>query len=65
MKNKLYSYFYTNDLGESVVGVVIANTRTEARQIVKDIYPDDPISEFKIKLVKFDGDDCCEIYYGM
>lgn len=63
-KKKLYSYFYTDTYGESVVGIVVADTRTEARQILKDLYPDDPISKFTIRLVKFDGNEYCEIYYG-
>lgn len=64
MKNNLYTYVYTNDCGESVVGIVIADTRMEARQKLKAIYTDDPISKFKLRSLKFDDDDSCEIYYG-
>lgn len=64
MEKKMYSYVYTNTYGESVVGVVIADSQTEARQNLKNIYPDDPVSKFKIRSVKFDDDDSCEIFYG-
>ena len=56
--------FYASFYGEKLVGVVKANSESEARQILKKIYDDYDCWEVTIKKIKFNSNNLCEIYYG-
>lgn len=57
-------YWYDSQMDERVVGIIIANNESEARNKLQKEYVHIDTSKFIVNEIEFSKCGCCEVFYG-